>query len=113
MIHPHFTAYIETEILPQRQAHPAHLRLDGKTTGGNRQIAGLFYHQDRLCKVHADSHYEPLLLAYDAILRHGAAYDPFRIEDTNTRAGTCLVLIDEVQHMKTKPKFKHLYIYAM
>lgn len=52
-------------------------------------------------------------MAYDAILRHGPAYDPFTQEDTQTRAGTCLVLIDEVQHMKTKPKFKHLYIYAM
>lgn len=113
MIHPHFRAYIETEIIPKRLAHPTHLRLDGQITGGNREIAGMFYHVGRIWKVHADSHYEPLLLAYDSIIQHGAAYEPFRIEDTNTLAGTCLVLIAEVQQLKSKPRFKHLYIYAM
>ena len=34
MIHPSYTAFVEEEVLPRRQIHPGHKRLDGNVTGG-------------------------------------------------------------------------------
>lgn len=56
--------------------------------------------------VHADTHYEPLLIAYAAAK---AGEDPFVEEDTP--GGRCLVL---KPHLRAKQHSdqKHLYIYS-
>jgi len=42
------------------------MRLDGELSGGNRTVVGVFRGDGRDWKVHEDSHYEPLLIAYEA-----------------------------------------------
>jgi hypothetical protein len=71
-----FREFVEHLVLPMREAHPDHKRLDGQPSGGNRTVAGTFWHRGRRWKVHADTHYRQLLIAYEA-LRSGEVPDPF------------------------------------
>jgi hypothetical protein len=59
-------------------------------------------------QVHADTHYEPLLIAYRA-LASGQTQDPFVEQDATVRR--CLNLTEELRHLKTT-SHKHLYIYG-
>jgi hypothetical protein len=103
--YPDFVSFVREVVLSARAAAPNDIRLDGQRTGGNRDSVGKFAHQGKLWTVHADSHYAPLDIAYQAAL---SGRDPF-IEQA-TQNGTCLVLVDELRAMqKTTPK--HLYIY--
>jgi Endonuclease NucS C-terminal domain len=102
-----FLALMDAELLPLRGANPTHTRLDGNRTGGNREVAGRFRHQGKVWKIHADTHYEPLKLAYDALKTGGA--DPF--VQAPTSHGKCLVLQDAVRRLMTDPRSKHMYIY--
>ncbi len=106
MIYNSFEEYVKSFVILQKGANPNHKRLDGKDSGGNREIAGLFRFNDKVWKVHADTHYEPLLIAYNAKTK-----TPFTETSTNTGKGKSLLLIDELQREMSKPKFKHLYIY--
>jgi hypothetical protein len=110
MVYSSFESFIESLIIPRRKANPAHIRLDGNTSGGNREVFGVFQHSNKIWKVHADTHYEPLLLAYDLIKKREIV-DPFVRETTNTGSGTCLVLQKRFQRLLSKPRFKYLYIY--
>lgn len=100
-----YAAFVEGVVLPGREANPDHKRLDGWPRGGNREVAGRFMRNGRVWKVHADSHYEPLLLAYEL---ECADEEPFRYD--RTKNGDSLVLADELQRRR-KTRFKHLYIY--
>ena len=108
MVYLSFVEFMELVVIPQRAANPNHIRLDGETSGGNRAVAGMFRHHNKVWKVHADSVYETLLLAYDSTIE-GKVADPFLEE--STRRGNCLVLTDSVRRLMVKPRFKHLYIY--
>jgi len=108
MIYDSFVAFMQIVVLPQRAANANHIRLDGETSGGNRTVAAMFRHHNKVWKVHADSGYEPLILAYDSITEGNVA-DPFLEE--STRRGNCLVLSDSVRRRMVRPRFKHLYIY--
>ena len=112
MVYDSFESFVESVVIPQRTANPTHIRLDGNTSGGNREVAGVFRHRRKVWKVHADTHYEPLLLAYD-LIKQGQTNDPFVEEVTNTGSGTCLVLQDNIQRLLSKPRFKYLYIYEV
>lgn len=101
-----FAEFMEQRVLPHREAHPEWKRLDGADTGGNWEIFGRFLRAGARWKVHADSHFEPLLIAYDA-LRAGDA-DPF-VESATTR-GLRLDLRDDLAQ-RVKSGFRHLYIY--
>ncbi|MEI7597656.1 MAG: hypothetical protein WCK02_18055 [Bacteroidota bacterium] len=81
------------------------LRIDGRTKGGNREVAGKFCYMGNLWKVHKDSHIEPLRKAFDAFNNN---QDPFIEIPTNGHKGACLDLNSAVI---AKGKFKHLYIY--
>lgn len=107
-----FAAFMEHVVLPRQAADPAQTRLDGRTSGGNREPAGFFFHQGRLWRVHADSHFEPLILAYRA-LTNKPAEDPFVARKTGSGKRCCLVLIAELQQQLCQPRFKHLYIYEV
>jgi hypothetical protein len=103
---PTFEAFIEAAVLPVRAQHPTRRRLDGWPSGGNWEIAGRFWHAEALWTVHADSHFEPLLLAYEAARR---GEEPFIIESTQTRRALNLRSAQRAQ--MSDPRFKYIYIY--
>jgi hypothetical protein len=102
-----FSDFMTRYAIPLEQANPAFRRLDGERSGGNRTIAGSFVHDGRRWVVHADTHFRPLRIAYNDELRDPAG-DPFKREVT--RAGTCLVLRDDLRRIHDSPH-KYLYIY--
>jgi hypothetical protein len=51
-----FISFMQAEVLPRQAANPDHVRLDGDTTGGNRESAGTFSHDGSDWVVHADTH---------------------------------------------------------
>lgn len=103
--HATFVDFVESKLLPHRDAHPDWIRLDGAQTGGNWEVFGRFERAGARWKVHADSHFEPLLIAYEAA-RSGV--DPF-VEAPTTR-GLRLDLRDDLA-ARVKSGFRHLYIY--
>lgn len=110
MTYGSFSSFVESVVIPQKSANPAHIRLDGNTSGGSWNVAGIFRHHDKFWQVHDDTHYEPLLLAYD-LMKKGMVNDPFIEEITTTGKRKCLVLQDTIRRLMAKPRFKHLYIY--
>lgn len=107
-IYNSFERLMETEILPKRNSNPEDMRLDGLSSGGNREVAGRFRYDNKVWKVNADSHYEPLILAYEAIKKDPSCR-PFVEEPTSK--GSSLVLIEGLRKRMTSDRFKHLYIY--
>ena len=101
-----FVELVEQRVLPHRDAHPDWHRLDGAQTGGNWEVFGRFMRGGARWKVHADSHFEPLLIAYEAVRAEGG--DPF-IEAPTTR-GLRLDLREDLAQQVTSG-FRHLYIY--
>jgi len=101
-----FVSFVQDVVLPRQALNPDHLRLDGATTGGNREVAGKFHYNGIDWVVHSDSHYEPLLLAFASAK---AGTEPF-IEE-NTKKGRCLSLKPEIRAQQ-KSKYKYLYIYS-
>jgi hypothetical protein len=99
--------FVEEVVLPRRAAHAADRRLDGWTSGGNFAVAGVFEYAGRQWKVHEDSHYEPILIAYTAM--RGGDEVPFVEEPT--KRGISLNLKPELRTKLTTPKFKYMYIY--
>ena len=108
MTHKSFTSFVEAVVLPGRAQNPGHRRLDGQQSGGNRTVAGEFTHRGKNWKVHADTHYEPLLVAYEAAK---AGAEPF--VEVPTRAGNSLDLNDDLRRKLSEPRFKYIYIYQI
>lgn len=105
-----FREFVEQRVLPAQQRNPHHVRLDGKTSGGNREVFGVFRYRGKVWKVHSDTHYEPLLLAYEA-LASGNTQTPFDEVMTSRSSSACLDLIPSIRQRMVKPRFKYLYIY--
>lgn len=101
-----FVSFMRMEILPRREANPTHLRLDGAITGGNRDVVATFMHKGTEWVVHADTHYEPLLIAFNAA---ETGVDPF-VEEA-TEHGRCLTLSADLAE-KHGSQYKYLYIYS-
>lgn len=99
--HPSFSSFVEAQVLPLRHQ----LRLDGATSGGNREVFGRFRRLGTTWKVHADSHTEPLLMAYEA---EKQGRDALCVGSCST--GRTLELVDALQKRRAT-RFKHLYIY--
>ena len=102
-----FVELMEARVLPHRDAHPDWKRLDGAESGGNWEIFGRFMRAGARWKLHADSHLEPLLIAYDAV-QTGEA-DPF--VEVPTNRGIRLDLKDYLA-TRVKSGFRHMYIYS-
>lgn len=102
--HPSFGDFMEKSVLPQRARNPEAVRLDGRTSGGNRRVFGRFWYGGELWRVNSDTHFEPLLLAYE-----GRDSEPF--VRTATASGMALELHPELQAAR-KTRHKNLYIYA-
>ena len=41
-----FIMFMESVVLPRKAANPDYVRLDGAISGGDREVAGEFHHQD-------------------------------------------------------------------
>ena len=103
-----FIDFVEAVVLPARAANPTHRRLDGQHTGGNWDVAGEFHHRGRRWRVHGDSHFEPLLVAYEAAK---TGVDPF--VERPTKTGLSLDLTAEFRARRAEPRFKYLYVYEV
>jgi hypothetical protein len=109
-VYKSFAAFIESAVIPHQQAHPDYKRLDGWQSGGNRDVFGEFLHDGVAWKVHADTRFEPIFIAYRAITEEGIE-NPFSTSSTNGGKGTKLVLLDELKKRMTNPRFEHFYVY--
>lgn len=105
--YPSFHAFMEQLILPMQSDHPEDKRLDGQPSGGNREVVGTFAHGGRRWKVHADTRYRPLVIAYEA-LKTGELMDPF--VEARTQRGKSLELVPALR-ARSGDRAKYLYIY--
>ncbi len=103
MIHKTFADWVEAEILPLDKEQ---VRLDGRTSGGNRKIFGKFKHAGRNWSVNSDTRVDRVLRAYSEILSSEGS-DPF-IEEA-TPKGKCLNLVERLRFAE---KAKRFYVYA-
>ena len=109
MTYPSYAAFVEAVVLPRRQAKPGDRRLDGWQSGGNFAVAGVFRYDGRDWKVHEDSHYEPLLIAYEAF-KNG---DQRPFVEQPTKRATTLDLKPDLRARTSSGRFKYLYIYSL
>jgi hypothetical protein len=96
-------------VTPRLNRDPEGRRLDGASTGGNRQVFAFFQYRGKTWRVHSDTHFEPLLIAYRAV-QSDPTFDPFE-ERPTAQGGTCLELVSELRQQQSG-RHKHLYIYA-
>lgn len=108
MVYPSFQRFYEAVVLPLKTTNPEHRRLDGWDSGGNFEVVGRFRYGGRQWRVHADTHYEPLELAYRALTESPPRH-PFVIE--RTKNGERLDLADDLQRSRGT-RFRHLYVYS-
>ena len=108
MVHASYTDFVEAVVLPRRAKNPTDRRFDGALAGGNWSVAGVFQHHGREWKVHEDSHYEPLLAAYETF--HHGIPSPFVEEPTKTLSS--LNLRTELRAKLSERKHKYIYIYS-
>lgn len=113
-IHESFVAFAEAEVLPRLLQDPVPTRLDGSTERkGNRAVVGLFRHEGQVWRVNADSHLEPLLLAYySAKFRTGAVTF---VRAKTGAAGARLDLAPELDRLRPNRRgnARHLYLYRV
>lgn len=101
-----FVEFMDRVVRPAKKANPNDKRLDGQLSGGNRTVFGCFQHLGRTWKVHSDSHYQPLMLAYDEAVNGG---DPF-IENITKGGRYSLILQPRVkEHQSSKHKYHYIY----
>jgi hypothetical protein len=106
MTYDSFSDFMTIAVLPLRDAHPEWVRLDGAQSGGNRSVFARFRHGDATWDVHADTHFEPLLIALEAL---DEGVTPF-IERTTER-GMRLDLLPALGSRRRDPRHRHMYIY--
>lgn len=103
--YPTFAAFVERVVLPGSEANLDYKRLDGWPSGGNLEVAGRFWRDGMRWKVHSDTHFEPMLMAYGY---EQEGQEPF--EHGETKNGRSLVLTEKLQAARNTPH-RHLYIY--
>ena len=102
-----FVEFMDAVVLPRRAEHPEHRRLDGQPSGSNQDVVGRFQHAGSTWYLNADSHYEPLLLAYEAATAEGS--DPF-VQQATRRGGKSLSLREDLQRRRNTPH-KNFFVY--
>ena len=103
-----FTEFVERVALPRLLENPRATRLDGQDSGGNRKVAGRFFFAGKQWKVHSDTHFEPLLLAYWHARRFSEAST---FERVATGSDEKLDLVTELRRVRAS-SHQHLYIYG-
>ena len=107
-----FIALVEAEVLPRLLQNPQLARLDGWTeTKGNWEVVAMFRHEGNVWRVHADNHYEPLLLAYySAKFRPDS---PTFVRAETDKDGVRLDLAPELEQVRPprRGNARYLYVY--
>src|SRR6188474_2848170 len=103
-----FADFYDRFVRPLGDEHPRWIRLDGQTAGGNREVAGVFWHAGRRWKVHVDTHFGPLRVARAAIQ---GGIDPF--VETRTPARNANLVLTDALHAQTGERHRYLYIYEV
>ncbi|QTE36104.1 hypothetical protein J3L18_23670 [Mucilaginibacter gossypii] len=98
-----FIDFFEEAVVPYKERHKEHIRLDGRTSGGNRKAFGHFYYQDKYWKVDSDTWIEKLDIAFNELQK---GVDPFRIMKTRNSKNECLIITGQ-------KGAKHFYVYAI
>lgn len=107
MIHNSFKDWVTAEVLPLQKKYPTWFRLDGETSGSNRNVVAQFIHVGRAWGVHGDTRLAPILRAYQAML-NGSLPDPFVITRTLKNVRDCLDLAPQLKEPK-QPKYFYVY----
>jgi len=94
-------------VLPQQAHNPTHISLDGRRTGPHGSAAFRFKRHGNVWKINADTHYDPLKLAYDSIA-NDSSYDPFVEMPTRETKG-----ISHGICLKLKQGSENMFIYLM
>lgn len=105
MIYASFVECVDGCILPLQQANPTWVCLNGRHTGGNRNVVARFRHDGQVWKIHADSRFKPIMRAFEAVAS-GNFENPFVRE--RTKNGESLNLIVS---LRGSQKAKHFYVY--
>ncbi len=93
-----FIDFMVDMVKPDKRNNPDHIRLDGKLKGSNGKIYGKFKHFGKIWKVHQDTRYLPLELAYNAAMNDK---DPFVRGLTRTKKKPKLKLSDEIRKLQS------------
>jgi len=104
-LYNNFKELMEDSVLPLIKKHPDWIRLDGQTSGGNRNHFAWFRYNGKTWKIHSDTHIAELIKAYKEII---LGLEPFIITKTNRSGNICLELLPE---LAGNPK--HFYIYMV
>ena len=102
-----FVAFVDTKVTPLRDANPDWKRLDGATSGSNADVVGAFRYKGAAYRVHADTHFEPLYVAYQAV--KAGEEEPFT--EAPTKTGERLDLTPALKE-QVKGRARHLYAYG-
>ena len=105
LVYESFARWVEAYVLPLQRSNPTWHRLDGLNGGGNREIFGRFRYEDQIWEVHGDTHFVPVIRAYQAV-RDEQVSDPFVVEQAKVRQ--CLNLKPELRNTQLP---KHFYVY--
>jgi len=100
-----FTDWVVAEVLPLQRQNPTWHRLDGQSSGGNRNVVGKFRHANRTWVVHGDTRFDPVVRAYQALRNH-VVPDPFVVRPAKVRY--CLDLLPQLK-MRKAPKYFYIY----
>lgn len=105
-----FHHFMRDFVLPLKEQNPEWIRLDGETTGSNPSTVAIFEHQGGRWEVHADTRFDPLLVA-DTAVEEGQ--DPFVRERSRSGKRDCLCLRPDLRAKTAEPKFKYLFVYEL
>ena len=94
-------------VLPMHAVNPSHRRLDSPRTEGNWDVLCRFRCKGAVWKVHMDSHFEPLLLAYYA-WQFRLGDDVFAVAEMDS--GVRLDIVPEISAIRPT-EHRYLYIY--
>ena len=100
-LYPSFVAWVEAEV---RSKEGVIDRLDGRSSGGTREVFGRFEHGGKKWEVHGDTRIAKIMDAYRGI--SSSLEDPFVIEQTETRE--CLNLAPQLRMPGAR---KYFYVY--
>ena len=109
-IYKDFDSFMQDGVTPKRKQND--IRLDGKTKGSSRKVFGYFRYNKQTWKVHEDTHYIPLDIAYED---RNSGEVPFVELPTATGKGLRLALsgkLREVQQERQQSRYEYLYIYS-
>ncbi len=108
---PDFAAFMESAAMPKFLNDTSQIRLDGQQSVGNRRVFGKFRHAGSVWKVHDDSHFEPLFLAYyNFKFTSNGRTSTFVKEETDSTS--CLELNCTLTALR-ESSVKQMYIYKV